>query len=91
MTCFELYHNIKRFFYSVTGRNLCSLEDFYLITLQKRRVIQKAKALSHEESVALILHQDKEIFEAWKENKNLSIENNLLCFILIACFIIIIR
>lgn len=91
MTCFEIYHNIKRFFYAITGRELCSLDDFYIRTLQQRRFIQKIKALKANERLSLILQQDKEIFEAWKEHKNLSIINYVLCYIVAICFFIILH
>ena len=91
MTCFEIYHNTKRFFYSLCGRELCTLEDFYLLTLQKRHFIENAKSLKPNERLSMILHQDKEIFEAWKEQKNLSIINWMLCYMLMICFFIILH
>ena len=72
MTFFELLHTFQRFFYALFGRKMCSLDDFYLLTLQKRNFIEKAKALTPKERLAFILQQDKEIFNAWKEIKNLS-------------------
>ena len=91
MTFFELLHNIQRFFYALFGREMCSLDDFYLITLEKRHFIEKAKALTPKERLAFILQQDKEIFNAWKEIKNLSAMNYVLSFISIASIIMVMR
>ena len=91
MCCFELYHNIKRFLYAITGRELCSLDDFYIHTLRKRRFLEKIKALKPNERLSLILQQDKEIFEAWKAHKNLSIINSVLGVIIITFVMIIMR
>ena len=91
MTFFELLHNFQRFFYALFGRKMCSLDDFYLLTLQKRHFIEKAKSLTPKERLAFILQQDKEIFNAWKEIKNLSAMNYVLSFISITSIIIIMR
>lgn len=91
MTFFELLHNFQRFCYSLFGFKMCSLDDFYLLTLEKRHFIEKAKALTPKERLAFILQQDKEIFNAWKEIKNLSAINYVLSFISITSIIIVMR
>ena len=91
LTFFELIHNTKRAFYACFGRELCSLNDFYFVSLKERKFIEKAKNMNPEERLAVILHQDKAIFDAWKENKNLASINTTLCVMLVTCFVIILR
>ena len=91
MTYFDCIHNTKRLFYACFGRKLCSLNDFYFVTLKQRRFIEKAKNMTPDERLAMILHQDKEIFEAWRENKNLASINTTLCVMIITCFFLILR
>ena len=87
MSCFELVYNTHRFIASLFGKKITALEDFYDRSLTRRNFVEYVKSLTPSQRTSFILMQDKKMFEAWKNSKDLSIQNNLILLVCAFCIV----